>query len=290
MVVRPPFPVTTALCPPTLKSLSMKVILLCQRAYLNFHPTCLPAKEKNLEFQNSLHLPKTISDELFSFFNLSGSFVALDGLQMFWRKEGNIVTPTHFYVFDWEGRYTEGLDFENYPFTPYFQPEKFRFYMDISHNFSSNPDYFGTAVKYSMNPDCYHSSSNLTFKNSHNPFSPTQNFPEDGKWINSSWKLTDFMPDKVSDINEFITKSLSLKLDHLDRYYHDGEFLIFEQQKNHEISQNVEIMCITKYKLQRLPDMPLWPLNHPIYAMWPSHVLHNYLYYCITNYCPIQIL
>lgn len=269
-------PMTSSLSPPTLRSLAMKVVLWCQILYVKHSSACKVIKNKFYEFQNSIRIPKTLSDDILSFSNMFGTFTALNGIQTIWREESGASEIIHYFEFDWEGSYTETLNFETYPFAPYFYPEKYRFYMDICHKF--NDDSFGEAIIYSMDPSSYYSCSNLTFKNSHNPFCMTQNFPEGNKWTKLSWKLPDLMPDKTLPPHEFLKKALTFKMGYAERYYFDGDFLIFEQQKNHQISENIDFICNTKYKMEKLPYFPLWPLQHPIFSVWPPHVCIQYIY------------
>ena len=128
-----PHPHTDRLTPPTLRSLTMKVVLLMQR-FNGFY--CFNTRKLKVFDVDSLkYLPRTLSEELTSFSKLHGSFTAVDGTQSIWKMEkqdkSHSITPLDFYEFNWGGSYTLELDFEDYPYSAYFQPKRTRFYMDI---------------------------------------------------------------------------------------------------------------------------------------------------------------
>ena len=114
-------PMTSSLSPPTLRSLAMKVVLWCQILYVKHSSACKVIKNKFYEFQNSIRIPKTLSDDILSFSNMFGTFTALNGIQTIWREESGASEIIHYFEFDWEGSYTETLNFEWYIWRNHYQ-------------------------------------------------------------------------------------------------------------------------------------------------------------------------
>ena len=250
--------------PLTLRALTIKLVLMLQR-YNVFY--CFNTRKHKFFDVDSLKcLPRTLFEELTSFSKFSGSFAAVDGMQTFWRidkdKDGSRSTShLETYAFDWGGSYSIPLDFEDYPYSPYFQPKRTRFFMDICRKFYSNVYYFAEVITFSQDPTSFYTKKDLTFADSHCPSRPTQNFFENGKWTSLYWTLPTF-PWSTSDVNEMIVNCLTLKLDYSENFYFEDGFLIFEEQKFLESSESVEYCCITKYRLKKIPYTALWPLDH----------------------------
>ena len=128
-------PHTARPTPPTLRALAMKLVLMLQR--YNVFYCSGTGRHKVFSVDSLKCLPKTLSDELISFSKFSGSFAAVDGMQTVWRldkdkkERSQSINLLETYAFDWEGSFTLPLDFADYPYFPYFQPKRNRFYMDI---------------------------------------------------------------------------------------------------------------------------------------------------------------
>ena len=249
--------------PLTLRALTMKLVLMLQR-YNVFY--CFSTRKHKLFDVDSLkYLPRTLSEDIASFSKLFGSFTSVHGIQTVWRIDKKVGSPSISYlegfVFDWGGSYNTPLNFEDYPYSPYFQPKPNKFFIDICKKFYPNMFYFAEVTTFSQDPTSFYNKRDLTFYDSNSPSSPTQNFFENGKWTSLYWSLPRF-PKSSSDVNEYIVNCLTCKLDYSEHFYFEGEFLIFEEHKFLEISESVEFCCITKYRLKKMPYSALWPLDH----------------------------
>ena len=188
-------------------------------------------------------LPLTLCNEISAYCGLFGRYEAQDGMQVILKTANEKTSVIECFEFDWGKKFSTKIDSTNYPYCQYFFPKDRRFYLNIFPKEKYIFDeYFHPEILTYDRQSMIHSSNVIAFREEsavgHNSIQ-NQCYFIDGRIVQLVWKATPLSKSKIT-------------LSRAKQYYIEGEYLIFEDQKNHLITENVLFHSVTKYRLKRV--------------------------------------
>ena len=214
-------------------------------------------------------LPLTLCKEISSYCDLFGRYEAEDGIQVIYKTTNDKTSLIDCFEFDWAKKFTTKIDSVNYPYCHHFFPKDRRFYLNIlpQERYISDEYFHSEILTYDIQ-SIIHSSNVIAFREGSFNSIMNQCYFLDGKIVQLVWEPTPLLTSKI-------------QLSRAKQYYIEGDYLIYEDQKNHLISENVFFHCVTKYRLKRI----FCKCNYPSILFYSQFIDFWKEHHCQCAFC-----